>query len=65
MEVNEDSQSYRNIEYEIRRQNVIEQKLGCKFIRVIRGKENFDIFKAIIEILIYIIQLSNINRIIR
>ena len=65
MEVNEDSQSYRNIEYEIRRQNVIEQKLGCKFIRVIRDKENFDIFKAIIEILIYIIQLSNINRIIR
>ena len=65
MEVNEDSQSYRNLEYEIRRQNVIEQKLGCKFIRVIRGKENFDIFKAIIEILIYIIQLSNINRIIR
>ena len=65
MEVNEDSQSYRNIEYEIRRQNVIEQKLGCKFTRVIRGKENFDIFKAIIEILIYIIQLPNINRIIR
>ena len=45
MEINEDSHSYRTIEYEIRRQNTIEQKLGCKFIGVVHGKENFDFLK--------------------
>ena len=65
MEASEDSNSYRNIEYKIRRQNVIEQKLGCKFMRVVRGKENFDVFKAIIELLIYIMQSPNNNKIIR
>ena len=57
--------NYRNIEYEMRRQNVIEQKLGCKFIRVVRGKENFDVFKVIIKVLISIIQSPNNNKIIR
>ena len=57
--------NYRNIEYEMRRQNVIEQKLGCKFIRVVRGKENFDVFKVIIKVLIFIIQSPNNNKIIR
>ena len=65
MEASEDSNSYRNIEYKIRRQNVIEQKLGCKFMWVVRGKENFDVFKAIIELLIYIMQSPNNNKIIR
>ena len=65
MIIDEDSHSYRNIEYEIRRQNVIEQKLRCKFIRVVRRKENFDVFKAIIETLIYIIQSPKNNKIIR
>ena len=57
--------NYRNIEYEMRRQNVIQQKLGCKFIRVVRGKENFDVFKVIIKVLIFIIQSPNNNKIIR
>ena len=65
MEASEDSNSYRNIEYKIRRQNVIEQKLGCKFMRVVRGKENFDVFKVIIKVLISIIQSPNNNKIIR
>ena len=65
MIIDEDSHSYRNIECEIRRQNVIEQKLRCKFIRIVRRKENSDVFKAIIEILICIIQSPKNNKIIR
>ena len=44
----------KNIEYETKKkqknkQKKLEQKLGCKFIRIGHDKEVFDIFKAIIE----------------
>ena len=38
------------INYEIKRQTVIEQQPSCKFIRLNSEKEDFDTFKAINEI---------------
>ena len=38
------------INYEIKRQKVIEQQPSCKFIRLNSEKEDFDTFKAINEI---------------
>ena len=46
----ENGHSDRNIDYEIKRQNVIEQELGCKFIRIDLDKEDFDIFRTVCEI---------------
>ena len=37
---------------------MIEQELGCKFIRIHPDKEDFDIFRAINEIFIHIKQLT-------
>ena len=53
IEIDESGHSDRNIDYEIKRQKAIEQELGCKFIRIDRDKEDFDIFRAINEIFIY------------
>ena len=43
-------QSNRNIDDELKRQNEIEKKLGCKFIRIYPAERNFNIFKAINKI---------------
>ena len=51
--------SDRNIDYETKRLKAIEQKLGYKLIRIYPGKEHFDGFKAINEILRHIKQISN------
>ena len=51
IESDENGHSDRNIDYEIKRQNVIEQELGCKFIRIDLDKEDFDIFRTVCEIL--------------
>ena len=59
IEIDENGSSDRNIDNEIKRQKTIEQKLGCKFIRIDPDKENFDVFKAINKILKYIKQSSN------
>ena len=48
VEIDENGHSDRNIDYEIKRQNAIEQELGCVFIRT--DPYNRDIFKAINEI---------------
>ena len=40
----------RNIDYEIQRQKAIEKELGCKFIRINPGEDNFNEGKAINEI---------------
>ena len=50
IETNENGHSDRNIDYEIKRKKPIEQEIGCKFIRINPGKEDFDIFRAIIEV---------------
>ena len=50
IEIAENGHNGRNIDYEIKRQKAIEQKLGCKFIRIDPDKEDFDIFRAISEI---------------
>ena len=39
--------SNRNFDYEIRRQKAIRQKLGCKFIKIVPDKEDFDTFRVI------------------
>ena len=46
------------MDYEIKIQKAIEQKLGCKFIRIDPNKEDFDIFRTISEILKHIKQLT-------
>ena len=55
----DDGHSGRNIDYEIKRQIEIEQKLGCKFIRIDPDKENFNVFKAINKIFRCIKQSAN------
>ena len=47
IEVDEKGHNDRNIDYEIERQNEIENELGCEFIRINPAKENFDIFVEI------------------
>ena len=59
IEIDENDHSDRNIDYEIKRQKAIEQKLGCEFIRINPGKDEFDIFKAINEFSRHIKQSSN------
>ena len=56
IEIDENGHSDRSIDYEIKRQTAIIQELGCKFIRIDPGKENFDIFRAINEIFRHIKQ---------
>ena len=48
-EIDENGHSDGNIDYEIKRQKTIEQEVGCKFIKVDSGKEEFDIFRTINE----------------
>ena len=55
-DIDENSHSDRNIDYEIKRQKAIEQELGCKFIRIDPDKEDFGIFEAINEIFRHIKQ---------
>ena len=50
-EIDENGHDDRNIDYEIKRQKTIEQERGFHFIRIDPGKEDFDIVKAINEIL--------------
>ena len=57
--IHENEHSDRNIDYKIKRQKTIEQKLSCDFIRTNSGKKDFDIFKAITEVLMHMKQSSN------
>ena len=50
IEIDENGPSDRSIDLEIKRQETVEIKLGCKFIRIDTEKEEFDTFKAINEI---------------
>ena len=56
MEIDENGHSDRNINHETKRQKAIERELVCKFIGFDPGKEDFDIFRAINEIVIHIKQ---------
>ena len=56
IEIDENGQSNRSIDYEIKRQKAIAQELGCKFIRINPDKEDFDIFKTVSEIFRHIKQ---------
>ena len=56
IETDENGHSDRNIDYKIKRQKPIEQKLVCKFIRTDLDKEDFDIFRTINEIFKHIKQ---------
>ena len=54
IEIDENGHIDRNIDYEINWQKVIEEEVGCKFIRIDPDKEEFDIFRAINEMIRYI-----------
>ena len=56
MEIDKNGHSDRNINHETKRQKAIERELVCKFIGIDPGKEDFDIFRAINEIVIHIKQ---------
>ena len=47
IEIDKHDHSHRNIDYEIKKQKVIEQEFGCKFITIDPEKKEFDTFKAI------------------
>ena len=55
--IDENGHSNRNIDYEVKRQKVIEQELGCKLIKIDPDKENFEIFRIINEIFRHINKL--------
>ena len=59
IQIDKNNHSDRNIAQEIKIKKAIEQKLGCKSIRIDPGKGNFDVFKAINEIFGHIKQSSN------
>ena len=50
MEIEKKDHQDRSISHEMERQKVLENELGCKFIRLNPDKENFNIFKAQNEI---------------
>ena len=50
IEIDENGNSNRNIDQEIKRQKAIGQELGCKLIRIDPDKKDFDIFKTVDEI---------------
>ena len=49
IEIHENGQSDRNIDYEIKRQKEMEQQLDCMFIRIDPANEDFDFLKTINE----------------
>ena len=62
-EIDENRHRDGNIDYEMKGQKVSEQELGFKLIRTDLDKEDFDIFRAIDEILKLIKQSTLINKI--
>ena len=54
IEIDENGHIVRNIDCDINWQKAIEQEVGCKFIRIDPDKEEFDIFRAINEMIRYI-----------
>ena len=50
IEVYEKGHKDRNIGHELKRQEAIKEKLGCEFIRINPGENNFNIFKTTNEI---------------
>ena len=54
IEVDGNGHGDRSIDYEIKRQKVIKQGLGCKFIRIHAEKDGIDAFRTISEIFNYI-----------
>ena len=50
IKIDENGHSDRNIEYKINQQKAIYQEFGCKFIRIDPDKEDFDIFRALNQI---------------
>ena len=59
IKLDENGHSDRNIDYKIKRQKAIKQKLGYKFIKIDTDEENFDAFEAINEIFTHIKPISN------
>ena len=59
IEINENGNSNRNIEYKVKRQKAINQELGCRFLWIDPDKEYFDIFRTINETFRHIKPSSN------
>ena len=56
IEADENGHSDRNIDYGVKGQEAIKQKLGCELVRIDPDKKDFDIFKAVNEIFRHIKQ---------
>ena len=60
IEVDELGNNSRDIDYETERQKALEKELGCKFIRIIPAKENFNfLLKSVKYIVLLLNQLKN------
>ena len=59
IKIYENGHSNRNIDYEIKRQKAIEQKLGCKFNKIDPEEEDFDIFFIFSELSMKYLDISN------
>ena len=59
IKIYENGHSNRNLDYEIKRQKAIEQKLGCKFNKIDPDKEDFDIFFIFSELSMKYLDISN------
>ena len=59
IKIYENGHSNRNIDYEIKRQKAIEQKLGCKFNKIDPDEEDFDIFFIFSELSMKYLDISN------
>ena len=56
IEIDENGNSNRNIDYEIKRRKVTDQELSSSFIKINPDKEDFDICRTINEIIKHIKQ---------
>ena len=56
IEIDENGDNDRNIDYKIKKQKAIEEELACSFIRSDSDKEELDIFRSINEMLRHIKQ---------
>ena len=59
IEVDELGHCTRDLKSEIERQKIIEEELGCKFIRIAPSRKNFDIVDEFSRIKYYLLKSTN------
>ena len=70
LEIDEKGHTYRDLIFEVKRQEALEKKFGCKFIRINTSKEGYDVDYEASRIQIFISkvkdrQLEKLNKKIR